>query len=77
MTVKIYSTSSCPYCVIAKEYLKKHKIPFVEVNVSEDRNAAMEIIQKTGQRGVPVIEINGEMIVGFNEPAIKKALKLK
>lgn len=75
-TVKIYTTPTCPYCTVAKSFLKEHGIQFVEKNVAVDRAAAKEMIEKSGQMGVPVLEINGEIIVGFDRDAIKKALKL-
>ena len=75
--VKVYSTSTCYFCIKLKKFLKKNKIPFEDVNVNEDKNAAMEMIKKSGQTGVPVLDINGEIITGFNVPEIKKALKLK
>ena len=77
MTVKIYTTSTCPWCMKVKEYLSEHKIKYQEVNVQEDQEAAKEMIEKSGQMGVPVIEINGEIILGFDEPKIKKALNIK
>ena len=75
MTVKIYTTTHCPYCVMAKDFFKKNDIKYTEVNVEEDEAGAEEMIEKSGQMGVPVIEINGQIIVGFNKPAIEKALK--
>ena len=75
--VKVYSTPSCPYCHMAMDFLKEHKVKFVEVDVSADENAAEQMIDKSGQMGVPVLDINGTIIVGFNKDAIKKALKLK
>lgn len=75
--VKVYSTTICPWCLKLKDFLKEHKIDFVEFNVAEDRKAADEMIEKSGQMGVPVIDINGTIIIGFNEQAIKKALKIK
>ena len=77
MTVKIYTTNHCPYCVMAKEFFKKNDVKYTEINVEEDEAAAEEMIEKSGQMGVPVIEINGEIIVGFNRNAIEKALKAK
>ena len=77
VTVKIYSTSSCPWCVRAKEWFKEKGIPFEDVNVQEDRAAAEEMVKKSGQTGVPVIEIDGKIIIGFNLPEIEKALKGK
>ena len=75
MTVKIYTTSTCHFCEMAKEYFKKYNVKYTEVNVEDDRKAAEEMIEKSGQMGVPVIEINGKIIVGFNRPEIEKALK--
>jgi len=75
--VKVYSTNTCPYCVVAKEFLKDHKIEFEEVNVQEDQEAAREMVAKTGQMGVPVIEINGKIIIGFDKEAVKRELKIK
>jgi len=74
MKVKIYTTPFCPYCQMAKEFLKQRGVKFEEVNVQEDRGAALEMIQKTGQNGVPVIEIGDKIIVGFNQEKILEAL---
>ncbi len=76
MRVKIYTTSVCPYCRMAKEFLTQRGVEFEEVNVQENRGAALEMIQKTGQNGVPVIEINNKIIVGFNQEKIIEALGL-
>lgn len=77
MNVKIYSTNFCPYCKMAKEFLKDKKVPFEEVNVQENPEAAKQMIEKSGQAGVPVIEIDGQMVIGFNTEQIKKLLKLE
>lgn len=74
--VKVYTTPTCPYCTMAKTFLLENGVEFVEVNVASDRAAAVEMINKSGQMGVPVLEINGDIIVGFDRDAIKKALKL-
>lgn len=74
MEVKIYSTQSCPYCTMAKQYLGFKGASYQEIDVSLDRVKAMEMVQKSGRRGVPQIEINGKMVVGFNRPAIDTAL---
>jgi glutaredoxin 3 len=76
MKVIVYSTPTCPWCRIAKEFLKKHDIPFDDVDVSSDVKAADEMVRKSGQMGVPVLEIGGTIIVGFNQAAIVKLLKL-
>ncbi len=75
--VKLYTTANCTYCVLAKGFFKKNKIAYEEVDVSEDEKAAAEMIEKSGQMGVPVIEVGDKIIVGFNEPQLKKALGLK
>lgn len=77
MKVRVFSTSFCPYCKMAKEFLKEKKIPFEDVNVQEDQKAAKEMIEKSGQVGVPVIEIDGQMVIGFNVNKIKELLKLE
>ncbi len=72
--VVIYSTPTCPYCKRAKDYLSRKGIPFVDRNVAVDRDAAKEMIQKSGQMGVPVITIDNEIIVGFNQALLDKLL---
>jgi glutaredoxin len=62
---------------MAEDFLNKHGVDFEEIDVSSDREAATYIIEKSGQMGVPIIEIDGEIIVGFNRDAISKALKIK
>ena len=74
--VIVYSTTICPYCHMAKEFLKANKIPFEDVNVGENPARAAEMIQKSGQQGVPVIDIDGKIIIGFDRAALKKALHL-
>jgi glutaredoxin 3 len=76
MNITIYSTPSCGFCVKVKDYLKKLNIPFTDHNVAEDRARAEEMVRKSGQMGVPVIDIDGKVIVGFNKPEIDKALNL-
>lgn len=75
--VKVYSTPTCPYCHAAKDFLKENKIEFEDIDVSKDQSAAQDMIEKSGQMGVPVIDINGTIIVGFDKDAMKKALKIK
>ena len=75
--VIVYSTNSCPWCVKAKDFLKQNKIDYVEHNVAEDASALQDMEEKSGQRGVPVIDANGTIIVGFDRDAIKAALKIK
>ena len=75
--VRVYTSSSCPYCVTLKEFLKKNNIGFEEIDVSQDKKAQEEMIEKSGQMGVPVIEINGEIVVGFDKEKISKLLNIK
>jgi glutaredoxin-like YruB-family protein len=77
MDVKVYSTPTCPWCHKVKEFLKEHKIEFKDINVAEDQEAAKQMVEKSGQMGVPVTEVDGEIIVGYDEEKLKKALKLK
>lgn len=73
--VTIYSTNTCPYCVMAKDYFKEKGVEFVEKNVQVDHAAAKEMVEKTHQLGVPVIDIDGTIILGFDRGAIDKALE--
>jgi len=75
--VKVYTTPTCPYCTMAKKFLKENGIEFIEKNVASDHAAAVEMVEKSGQMGVPVLDIDGEIIVGFDREAIKRALNLK
>jgi glutaredoxin-like YruB-family protein len=74
MDVKVYSTPTCPYCKMAKEFLTENKVKYEDCNVGEDKEKAQEMIDKSGQMGVPVIDIDGEIIVGFDKDALKKKL---
>ena len=74
--VKIYSTSTCPYCAQAKEYLKKNNIEFENIDVGINQDAAQAMMNKSGQMGVPVLDIDGKIIVGFDKDAINNALGL-
>lgn len=74
--VKVYSTNSCPWCVKAKNYLKSVNIEFEDLNVQEDMTARDEMIIKSKQMGVPVLDINGTIIVGFDKNAIDSALNI-
>jgi glutaredoxin-like YruB-family protein len=74
MSVTLYSTPSCAYCRLAKDYFKSKGVPFTEYNVASDQRKAEEMVRKSGQMGVPVIDINGRVIIGFNKPEIDRAL---
>lgn len=77
MVVRVFSTPTCPFCVTLKNYLKEHSIEFEDIDVSQNETVQKEMIEKSGQMGVPVVEINGEIIVGFDQDKIKKLLKIK
>ncbi len=70
MNITVYSTDTCPWCRKAKDYLRDKGVEFKEVNVAEDRNGAMEMVKKSGQQGVPVIDIDGNIIIGFDQRRI-------
>jgi len=72
--VTVYSTPTCPYCVMVKAFLKEKGIDYHDIDVSTDEEAAREMVEKTGQMGVPVIMIGEKVIVGFDQEAIMKAL---
>jgi len=74
--VIVYSTDTCPFCKMAEDFLSQNKIKFKHINVGSDQKGLAEMVAKSGQTGVPVIDIGGKIIVGFNEPAIRAALKI-
>jgi glutaredoxin-like YruB-family protein len=74
--VKVYTTTTCPWCVKVKDFLKEHKIGYEEINISTNEKARAEMFEKSGQFGVPVVEIGDNIIIGFNREALKKALKI-
>ena len=80
-TVKVFSTETCPWCFRVKDFLKENNISFEDIDVSTDRESAKQMIQASGEMGVPQIWVgSGEkkkVIVGFDESALKKALGLK
>jgi glutaredoxin-like YruB-family protein len=73
--ITVYSTKMCPYCVMAKKYLESKNIDFTDVDVSSDYSKALEMVKKSGQQGVPVIDIDGQIIVGFDRQKIDQILK--
>lgn len=74
--ITIYSTPSCHFCHMAKEYLTEKNIPYTDINVAEDAEKRQEMITMSGQMGVPVIRIENDVIVGFNKPIIDDLLGL-
>lgn len=75
--VKIYSTPTCPWCKMAKAYLKEKGIEFENFDVSADDKAQKEMIDKSGQMGVPVLDIDGNIVVGFDKEKINELLNIK
>lgn len=75
--VKVYSTPTCPYCVTLKTYLKERDIDFKDIDVAVDEKAREEMVEKTGQLGVPVINIDGHFVVGFDKEKINQLLNIK
>ena len=75
--VRVFSTPICPYCVALKGYLKEHNIEFEDIDVAQNLEAQKEMIERSGQYGVPVTDINGEIIVGFNQERINQLLNIK
>lgn len=77
MTITIYSTPSCPYCKLVKDFLKEKGHSFTDIDVSSDTAAANEMVKMSGQMGVPVIKIDDEIIVGWNKSALEDLLATK
>lgn len=75
--IKIYSTQSCPYCVSLKEFLTERKFEFENIDVAENEKGLKEMVEKTGQFGVPVVNIDGQFIIGFDKEKITKLLNIK
>ncbi len=75
--VTIYTTPSCVYCRMAKDFFKKNNVEYTELNVVDDEKAREDMIKKSRQLGVPVIDVDGEIFVGFDQSGLKKALKIQ
>ena len=75
--ITIYTTPTCVYCNMAKAFFRENKIDYSEKNVAVDSQAVEEMIKKSGQLGVPVIDVDGEIIVGFDKPRLKELLLTK
>ena len=76
MTVEVYSTPTCMYCNLLKDFLKENNVEYTEINVAEDEDKRNYIVEKSGQMGVPVTIIGDEVIVGFNQAKITETLGL-
>lgn len=75
--VTVYTTPSCPWCTTVKNFLRKNHIRYSEINVASDQSAAQAMVSKSGQQGVPQTEINGEMVIGFDQAKLNRLLDLK
>ena len=76
-SVTVYTTPTCPWCTTVKNFLKKNGVRFTEVDVASDQSAAQAMVSKSGQQGVPQTEINGEMVIGFDQTKLNRLLELK
>ena len=74
--VTVYSTKTCPYCKMAKQFLDANGVKYGEIDVGTDEKAAKDMVERSGQMGVPVIDIDGKLIVGFDKQAMKEALQI-
>ena len=77
LKMTVYSVEWCQWCKLTKDWLDKKKIEYTEIDVDRSPKAAEEVFQKSGQEGIPVVDIDGNIVVGFNEPALKKLLGIK
>ena len=75
--VIVFTSPTCGYCKAVKQYLRQNGIRFKEVDVSRDHHAARDMVRRSGQMGVPVIDIGGKIVVGFNRPKIAKLLGIR
>ena len=76
MTVKMYTTPTCHYCHALKEFFKEKKVEFTEIDVTKDEALIQELVDKSGQMGVPVVDIDGKIVIGFDQEKISKLLKI-
>ena len=72
--VTIYSTPTCTYCQLAKQFFGENDVDYTEIDVSTDNEKLQEMVEKSGQMGVPVIEIDDQVVVGFDEGRVKEML---
>ncbi|MFH1387017.1 MAG: glutaredoxin domain-containing protein [bacterium] len=75
-SIKVYSTPTCPYCKMVKQFLTENNIVFEDIDVGKNSVMAQEMIKKSGQMGVPVLDIDGQVVVGFDRGKIKQLLNL-
>ncbi len=75
--ITLYSTPTCPYCKLVKEFLSEQKLVFTELDVSMDNDAIQRMVKLSGQMGVPVVDVNGQVIVGWNKNALEEVIKVQ
>jgi glutaredoxin 3 len=75
MAITLYSTPSCSYCRMVKDWFKQRNVRFEEYNIAADPRRADEMVRKSGQMGVPVTDVNGRIIIGFNTAELERALR--
>lgn len=75
--VTLYTTPTCPWCTTVKNYLRKHRVAYTEVDVAADQNAARDMVAKSGQQGVPQTEIDGQMVIGFDQTKLNRLLEIQ
>lgn len=76
MRTTVYSTPTCPYCKHVKDFLNEHNVEFEDIDVSSDHDKAQDMIHKSGQMGVPVVEIGEDIVIGFDKPKLKELLNI-
>jgi glutaredoxin-like YruB-family protein len=75
--VTVYSTPTCTWCNTLKEWLRKNNISYTDVDISRDQLSAEALVRRSGQQGVPQTDINGQIVVGFNQPELKRLLEIQ
>lgn len=76
-TVKVYSTPTCPWCKKAKDFFQANNVTYTDLNVADDEAARNDMMKRSGQMGVPVIDIDGDIIIGYDLPKLKNKLGIK
>lgn len=74
MAIKLYSTPTCPWCSMTRKYFDTRNVQYQDIDVTKDRNAVEEMVAKSGQRGVPVIDIDGSIIIGFDKERVDRLI---
>ncbi len=77
MNAILYTAPACPFCVIVKKFLERNNVKFTEIDISKDKKKESEMQKKSNQTNVPVVDVNGTIIVGYNLQKLKEALKIK